>query len=125
MTYELTVNCALWTVNAERAMFWRKHRTMTTGVRWSTKIAALHAKVPRLDRVSIVVEPLQSRRGPAADVGAYSGPAKAAIDGLRDAHVLVDDTDRYVSSIQYLPSRRVDAKDVGLVLYLTPVEPSA
>lgn len=120
MTYEVRVHCTLWTVNRERSMFWRQHGELTTQARWSAKINALEAKVPKLDRVEIVAQPFQSRRGPAADPGAYAGPVKAAIDGLRDAGVLVDDTGRYVAEVKHLPSVRVDAKDVGLILYLTP-----
>lgn len=115
----------IWTVNAERrGMHWRERNELITAVRWSTKINALEEKIPTLvGRVAIVARPLQSRRGPAADPGGYAGAVKAAIDGLRDARVLTDDTDEYVSTIEHLPSLRVEARDVGLQLYLTPSEP--
>jgi hypothetical protein len=126
VTYEVKVTCELWTVNAERSAHWRKHRAKTVAARWAAKIAAMEAKIPTMTgRVHIQAEPLQGRRGPAGDPGAYAPPVKAAIDGLRDAGVLVDDTDRYVSAIEHLPSRRVDARDVGLILYLTPAAPTS
>lgn len=122
-TYEVRVYCKLWTVNTEVSgrMHWRERGELVTAARWAAKLAAMEAKVPRLDdRVAIRVQPMQSRRGPAADPGAYASPAKASVDGLRDAGVLVEDTSVYVSSIEHLPSIRVDARDVGLILYLTP-----
>jgi hypothetical protein len=124
VVHEVRITCKLWTVNAERrGMHWSDRAELVGAVRWAAKIAALEAKVPHLDRVEILAQPLQSKRGPAADTGAYASPVKAAIDGLRDARVLDDDTYRFVSSIEHLPSIRVEAREVGLILYLTPVAP--
>lgn len=104
-------------------MHWRKRGELVSAMRWAAKIEAMEAKIPKqLHRVAITATPMQGRRGPAADPGSFSSPVKAAIDGLRDAGVLVDDTDRYVAEVRHLPSLRVDAREVGLILCLTPVQ---
>lgn len=123
-TYEIKIGCPLWTVNKEVSgrLHWRERNELVGQVRWAAKIRAMELCVPMLNRVEIVAQPQQSRRGPAGDPGAYASPVKAAIDGLRDAKVLLDDTEKYVAHVKHLPSARVEAKDVGLILYLTPVE---
>lgn len=118
--YEIMIYCELWTVNRERTLHWAQHQEMTNAARWAAKVAALDAKLPHLERVRIVVRPYQAR-GPLADVGAHTPPAKAAIDGLRDAGVLDDDTPEYVTSIEMLPPVKTTARSVGLALTIIPV----
>lgn len=123
--YELRVHGPIWTVNAEvrGSMHWRKRGELVSAMRWAAKVEAMQAKVPKqLHRVEITATPMQDRRGPAADPGAYASPVKAAIDGLRDAGILVEDTDRYVAQVRHMPSVRVDARDVGLIIQLRPVQ---
>lgn len=117
----LEISCGIWTVNAERRMHWGKRSELVSAARWAAKIQAIAAHVPHLDLVSVTVEPHQGPNGPLADTGAHEPVIKACIDGLRDAGVLTDDTQAYVTNINSLPPVRVKVRDVGLKIILTPV----
>lgn len=116
-TYDLVVRCKLWTQNAnDRMNHWRRSERISE-MRGAAKIEARQARLPfGIRRARIIVTPLQSTRGPAADPGAYWPPVKAAIDGLRDARCLIEDTDVYVSAIELRASARVPTREQGLRL---------
>lgn len=90
------------TTNAERKM----HRlTAAQHIALSRETWAWLAKahrIPHLGRVAITVTPIYSSGRSLSDPGAVAPEAKAAIDGLRDAGVLTDDTGRHVASITFL-----------------------
>jgi hypothetical protein len=117
-TYTLRVAGQLWTQNAnDRMNHWKRSRL----IKAMREAAWAEAKIVRLPfgikRASITVVPLQGPRGPDADPGAYWPPVKAAVDGLRDARCLVEDTKEYVAGIELLPCERVQsAREQGLVL---------
>lgn len=115
------VVCDVWTVNAERRMFWRERNDKVQAARWAAKILAMSEKVPRLGRVSIEATPLQGPYGPDADPGAHEPVIKAVVDGLRDAGVLEDDTPEFVARIDSRPPERVKKGATGVRLILTPV----
>lgn len=73
-----------------------------------------------MNRVTIDVVPLHRNGSSPQDPGACAPEAKAAIDGLVDAGVLLDDNGAHVAAITFLPpvtDRGVD----GLRLILTEV----
>lgn len=79
------------------------------------------AKVPRLECVEITVTPLHKNRSAPQDVAACAPEAKAAIDGLRDAGVLADDTADIVRRIIFHPPQVCGVN--GLELTITEVTP--
>ena len=81
-------------------------------------VMALKARIPRLERVSIVVE-YQPRDRRHRDPDNIAASAKALIDGLRAARVLAEDDSRHVAEVtcqigELYPKGR-------LVLHLTEV----
>ena len=90
-----------WTTNGERAgNRWDRARKTKE---WRDAFAwlALQQKIPLLSHCEIVAEPwLKDRRG-MQDTGACNPAVKAAIDGLIDAGVLIDDTPDIVRTITF------------------------
>ena len=86
----VTYNARPWTTNAERRMHYMTRAHHVAEWRQAFAVLARSAHLPKLDRARVIVCPIQAR-GRLADHGAYWPPAKAAIDGLVDAHVLEDD----------------------------------
>lgn len=124
--WELTYHARPWTVNSERGRAGRKGQG--TSGHWSKRAALVRAwreafkdlaedqQIPHLPRLHIVVQQFcPDRRMP--DTGACYGAVKAAIDGLRDAGVIDDDTGEFVPSILML-APELD-KDIGNALRLT------
>lgn len=86
----------------------REKASLTRMVRNDTHVLALAAKVPELHRVTLglVWYPGDNK---VIDADNIAPTLKAAIDGLRDAHVLVDDSSRYVlTTWQRVVARRDD-----------------
>jgi hypothetical protein len=77
------------------------------------------AKVPHLDSVSIVAiwHPPTAGRSPVRDCHNLSPSLKAAVDGIKKAGVLTDDSDRYVANTDIRPG---EMRPHGqLVIHLT------
>lgn len=92
----LTVNAV---VNLHR-MAWAKH---TADVRAEWCWLGRAAKVRRCEAVEVTVTPLHSSRRSPQDVAACAPEAKAAIDGLVDAGLIVDDTAAHLLCVTFLP----------------------
>jgi len=67
--------------------------------------------------ILVVQHPPKGRRGLDSENVAPLG--KAAIDGLRDARVLINDTSKWVPTVSYTTGERVERGQ--LVLHITPV----
>jgi hypothetical protein len=107
----------LWTTNGERSMH-RHQRSVKTRY-WRAAFADEAAEfAPVLCRVRVIAQPYQ-RLGRLGDAGGHLPVVKAAIDGLRDAGVLIDDDGRYVTSLEMLAPLRGEAE--GLMLRLEEV----
>lgn len=79
------------------------------------------AKVPHLDGVSIVAvwHPPTAGRSPVRDCHNLSPSLKAAVDGIKKAGVLTDDSDRYVANTDIRPGEN---RPYGqLVIHITEV----
>lgn len=107
------------TINRERAVHWRDHRRSTAHWRETFAWLAIAARIPHLDRVTVDATPIKRDRRGWPDVGACMPAVKAAIDGLVDAGVLDDDTDRHVVSLTFHPARLVPRASDGLELRIT------
>ena len=101
------------TLNAERRM--HHHERAKIVKEWRNAFAwiALLNGVPRLDRVVIVAQPHLSG-GKMQDCDACHPCVKAAIDGLVDAGVLIDDSPPHVLEIRYMAPLK-ESKD-GLTI---------
>lgn len=103
-------------LNAERSGHWRTRHHATAEWRQmahlvSTGRTEYSKRVePIRHPVSIVAHPVQ--KGRLMDAGNCYPSVKAAIDGLRDAQVIVDDDPRYVHSLELRAPRRPSAGEI-------------
>jgi hypothetical protein len=93
-----------WTVNAERSMHPLQRARLVSAWRADAAWLAVAAHIPLLEAVHVTATPHAANRRSRADVGACAGAVKASIDGLRDAGCLVDDDDKHVLSLTFLPT---------------------
>lgn len=97
-----------WTTNEERrSRHWatRAQRTKQWREAFYQAIRPYVLEVGRWESVRITVQPWQ-RRGKLADVAAHNPAAKAAIDGIVDAGLIVDDSPKYLLAVTFLPPAR-------------------
>lgn len=114
---QVFIPCAVYSLNAkEHNGAWQARHRIVKIIRHAAKIAgrdALNKGELRAfgdTRVQIIVKPFECRNQ-LTDAGNCVGSAKAAIDGLRDAGVIVDDAPRYVMAITYLAGEKVSSRD--------------
>lgn len=91
------------TVNAVARLHrqaWASHTRETRALWWLT---ARKAKVPHLAAIAVTATPLHSSGRSPQDVAACAPEVKAAIDGLVDAGVIVDDNARHLVAVTFLP----------------------
>lgn len=94
-----------WTANQDMKLHHQERARRVLEWRNAFKYLARAAKVPRLERVGITVQPFYRRTtGKYPDPSSCAPAAKAAIDGLVDASVVPDDGPRYVAWVKYLPA---------------------
>lgn len=90
------------TMNEERrgTRHWTENRAATKQARGDAMMLAIAAQIPKLERIAVMARPiLRDRR--TQDVAACYPSVKAAIDGLRDARVIVDDGPTIVVQITF------------------------
>ena len=88
-----------WTTNAERTWHYHKRAKIVKETRERWYILTKQAQIPRLNRISIAVTPLAVNKRWRPDVGACYPTVKAAIDGIVDAGVIIDDNPQHLDSI--------------------------
>lgn len=103
--YEIFDDRRPWTANAERTWHFHKRADMVRQTRerfgWLTR----SKKIPLLDRIVVVAEPHLRNSRSIPDVGACFPTVKAAIDGIVDAGVIVDDTAKHLTALVFLPPK--------------------
>lgn len=118
-TWTVELPAGLTLLNANQRLHWSRKAELTRNIRAAAYVCTRHVKVPRLRRISVVAEyrPPDRRR---RDVHNLYPSAKAAVDGLIDAGVLPDDSDRYLVG----PDMRAGevAPRGRLVLHVTELE---
>ncbi len=115
-TIPLPAGMKLLSLN-DRLHFGERHRR-TQDLKRAACVLALNAKVPRLERVSVVVE-YQPRDRRHRDADNIAASAKALIDGLRAGKILPEDDSRHVTEVT---CRIGEPYPLGrLVLHLTEV----
>jgi crossover junction endodeoxyribonuclease RusA len=105
--HRISVKGKLLSTNAERKLHHMPRSEATKQWRSDAYFEAKAAHLPKLERVSIIVSPFQ-HRSVLQDAGNCAPVAKAVIDGLVDAGVLVDDDPEHVVSITFLAPKRVE-----------------
>lgn len=90
-----------WTTNFERGTHRWERARLTKAWREAFCYYAANERLPKLRSCEIVAEPWLANRRGMQDTGACHPAVKAAIDGLVDAGILVDDTPDIVTSITY------------------------
>lgn len=102
------------TMNAHRTM--HPHKRADVDRTWRSTFAwlAKEQRIPHLNRIRVVVLPLHADHRSPQDVAACAPAAKAAVDGIVDAGVIVDDDHAHLVAVTFLPPL-VDGSD-GLVI---------
>ena len=99
---------------------WKRHEAVSA---WRKAAAEAWAELdlpPRLHAVTVHVEPHYRTNASRPDTGSCLPAAKAAIDGLVDAHALPADTPDWVRELRFhAPVMKSDAGD-GLMVRLAP-----
>jgi len=119
--YRLEFEQRPWTTNAERAGNRWERAKLTKEWREAFAWIAKSHGIPQMRWISVTVEPHQ-KTGRLQDVGACNPAVKAAIDGLVDAGIVIDDSPEYVKSLIFLPPKK-DRN--SLVLYIRGAEGKA
>lgn len=82
----------LWTLNKERSIHYMQRSKLVKEWREATETVALARKIPKkLKAVEIKFTPHRRNRQGRADTGGHFPVAKACIDGLVDAGILLED----------------------------------
>lgn len=116
--YRLEFEQRPWTTNAERAGNRWERAKLTKEWREAFAWLARSNNIPKMRWISVTVEPHQ-KTGVLQDVGACNPAVKAAIDGLVDAGIIIDDSPQYVKSLIFMQP----IKDRNsLVLYIRGAE---
>ncbi len=119
-TLKVPAPCA-W-INANQRGSWRAKAKLTRAWRDATHVAALQAHLPRFSSHVHIVATIHKASANRYDATNWADTAKAAVDGLRDAGVLIDDSNKYVTGPDMRPGAR--AEKAHLMLTITPVEAS-
>jgi len=90
-----------WTLNAERASNRWERAKRTREWRLAFQLLTAQMRMPQLAECSIEVEPWLLNRRSMQDTAACVPAAKAAIDGLVDAGLILDDTPDIVKTITF------------------------
>jgi hypothetical protein len=89
-----------WTLNVERqGNRWKRAALVKE---WRAQFAVLAAGTDRFEAITVTVQPELRNRAAMPDTGACFGAAKAAIDGLVDAGVIVEDGPKVVRRLTFL-----------------------
>jgi hypothetical protein len=108
-----------WTVNAERTWHYHKRAKLVRECRERFVWLALEAKIGKLDRIKVAAIPLAKDRRGIQDVAACLPAVKAAVDGLVDAQVIVDDDPTHLVSLAFYGTQVTG--NGGLRLVITEV----
>lgn len=123
MTWTLTHHARPWTVNTERNWHYHQRARQTREWRAAFGALALQATLPRpFTEPVIIVACLRLKGARSQDPGACFPAVKAAIDGLVDAGILLDDDGQSILAITFTRPTLHCEKDT-LTLLITETEP--
>lgn len=104
---ELPPGTALLSANGREN--WHARAAVTKNLRETARVLARNAHVPPLGRVKVRVwyyPPDRRRR----DTSNLFPSLKACLDGIVDAHIITDDEDTVVRSVEFLPASGDDGE---------------
>ena len=113
-THLFSVRGKLVSLNAERSTHFMLRSQATKQWRSDAYFEAKAARLPHIDRCSVIVQPYQ-HRSVLQDCGNCYPVAKACIDGLVDAGVLDGDDGEHVTSLTMLAPRRTTTTTCDVV----------
>lgn len=98
-TYTITLPAGLKLLSLNDRLHWRERNSRAQELKRAAWVMALNARVPQLDRVSVVVEyqPPDRRHRDADNI---SPAGKAALDGIVAARCLPGDDSRHVAGVR-------------------------
>lgn len=106
-----------WTTNADRNLNHFQRASRIKEWRKAFCDLATEAKIPLQRKIAVVITPVIPDRR-IQDTAACNPAAKAAIDGLIDAGVIIDDTQEYLEFILFKPCevrKGVSALEVDII----------
>ncbi len=118
--YVLDVLAPCEFVNANDRMGWAKKAKFVAQWRDAAGWSARVARLPRITEHVHIVATVHKLHGRTYDATNWAPTAKACVDGLRDARVLVDDSNAYVTGPDMRPGERASEK-AFLRLIITPI----
>lgn len=116
--YEIFDKQRPWTANAERTWHYHKRADMVRRTRERFAWLTIQQRIPLLDQIIVIAEPHVRNGRSVPDVGACFPTVKAAIDGIVDAGVLLNDTADHLIGLMFLPPR-ISGFD-GLTIHVIP-----
>jgi len=118
--YSPSATCTLWECGANARHNRYARARITKQIRLDVARLANHQRTPHFTgpvAILAVQHPPKGRRG--LDAENTAPLVKAAIDGLRDANVLINDSAKWVPAVSYTTGERVPRGQ--LVLHIQPV----
>ncbi|MER7937899.1 MULTISPECIES: hypothetical protein [unclassified Streptomyces] len=103
--------------NEVRHWHWRQERVAAAGIRAAAAATARQARVPRLERARVLYLVHPGTRTRVFDPSNWSLSAKAAVDGLSDAGVWLDDNAAVVTGVD----PRAGARQSGVTIRMSLV----
>ncbi|PRX90680.1 hypothetical protein [Allonocardiopsis opalescens] len=100
-TYTVTIPTDVKLLNSNSRLHRRKQAQLTKGIREAAGWVAKAAKIPTLDRVEITAE-IQPGSKQRRDPHNWQPSVKAAIDGIVDAGVLIDDDANHLLKVSFV-----------------------
>lgn len=116
--YEITDRVKPWTANAERTWHYHKRADLVRQTRERFAWLTLQQRIPLLDKIIVIAEPHVRTGRSVPDVGACFPTVKAAIDGIVDAGVLINDTPDHLIALMFLPPAKSGFD--GLTIHVIP-----
>lgn len=99
--FSLTYEARPWTLNDERSKHFQRRAERTREWRDAFALLAREQDIPRLAYAEISAHPSYRTARSLPDTAACVGAVKAAVDGLVDAGVLVDDGPELVTVVTF------------------------
>lgn len=113
-TWVLSYDAKPWSLNQERTKHWAWRRERVEEWKGAYYWLAKDARIPACERIAVTVE--VEMPGVVQDVCNAYPAAKAAIDGLVAAGVIVDDSPKYLTSVTFLAPRHAKKPKLTLTV---------
>lgn len=113
-TYVLRYDGWGWSTNLERSKHWSWRNEKVSEYRGAFHQLAIEAGVPAMERMLVTAHTMKTGRS--LDLGNNYPAVKAAIDGVVDAGVIVDDTPDHLVGLCFTPPEHAKFNRLTLVI---------